>query len=96
MKTILNSHWNKKRVTVSISEYYFPNGFNASFRMRIRVEETYLLPSKFDRGFVHTANIDVINTIGGLPNYVAKILNDAALNEQRRRKQVIDEQFILL
>lgn len=95
MKTILKARWCNKRVTASIDRFYIQDGFNKTFRMKIKVEETYSLPDHFIKGAVHSANQDIIETFGGLPNYVAKILDDAAIQKQIRRTTPIDEQLTL-
>lgn len=95
MKTVLKAKWHNKRVIVSIDQYYLSDGFNASFTMRIKVEETPALLSRFTKGAVHKANKDIVGTMGGLPNYVAQLLNDAAMREHMRRTTPIKEQFSL-
>jgi len=95
MKTVLKSTWNNKRVVVSIAERYHPNGFNSAFQMRIRVEDTHLLPSKFVKGYMHLANRDIIDTLGGLPNYLALILNNAYCIHQEKQTRPIKEQLCL-
>lgn len=95
MKIILKAFWHGKRVTVSISHHYEQDGFNRHFHMKIKVEEAYLLPNCFIRGATHKANMDIINTLGGFPKYVSKILDDAARREEIRRKTMIEEQLKL-
>lgn len=95
MKTLLHAQWHGKHVTVSSDRFYIQNGFNNRFRINIKVEETCLLPTRFCKGTVHQANQDIIDTLGGLPNYIAKILNDAALCEQKRRARPMHEQLSL-
>ena len=95
MKTILKSAWNNKRVRVSISKCYLPGGFYRSFNMCIKVEDTSLLPSRFVKGTTHKANQDIIETMGGLPRYIASILNEAAKREYQRRANPIKEQLRL-
>ena len=63
--------------------------------MRIKVEESQLLPSRFSRGMTHKANIDVIDTVGGVPNYVARLLDHVVQQEQVRRQKPIKEQLSL-
>ena len=95
MKTALKAIWHNKRVIVSIDQYYLSDGFNASFTMRIKVEETPTLPSRFIRGSTHKANKDIVETMCGLPNYVTQLLNDAAMREHIRRTTPIKEQLSL-
>ncbi|REL26930.1 hypothetical protein DXX93_10350 [Thalassotalea euphylliae] len=95
MKSILKALWHDKRVTVSINEFYIIDGFNRCFRMKICVESTCLLPSKFTRGATHIANMDIVETLGGLPRYVAKILDDTARQEHTRRTKPIVQQLRL-
>lgn len=95
MKTIFKSTWNNKRVIVSTQEHYIPNGFNNDFHVRIKVEDSNLLPSRFSRGMAHKANIDVIKTVGGVSKYVGRLLENAAQQEQARRQKPIKEQLSL-
>lgn len=95
MKTVLKAYWYGKRVTVTVVPYYLQNGFNASFRMRIKVADNALLPQRYMSGSTHKANIDIVKSVGGLPSYVARVLNTAAIYEQRRRAQPIKEQLSL-
>jgi hypothetical protein len=39
--------------------------------------------------------MDIINTAGGIPNYINKILDTAALREHQRRNQPIKQQLTL-
>lgn len=95
MNIIMKAHWNNKAVIVFRDRYFLFKGFNTAFRLKIKVQETHLLPNRFVKGVVHSANIDIIETLGGLPNYVAKLLDDAARKEYIRRNKVIDKQLSL-
>jgi hypothetical protein len=95
MKTILKATWNDKKVIVKAAQYYEPDGFNNSVRLKIQVEATWLLPERFIKGAPHKANMDIINTAGGIPNYINKILDTAALREHQRRNQPIKQQLTL-
>lgn len=95
MKVILKSRWNNKAVIVFKEEYFLSNGFNTAFRLKIKVQETHLLPNCYVKGALHIANIDIVETLGGLPNYVAKLLDDTAKKEHIRRNKVIDKQLSL-
>ncbi|WP_133471322.1 hypothetical protein [Paraglaciecola marina] len=95
MKTVLKEKWHNKRVTVSIDKHYLLDGFNSSFTMRIKVDETSALPSRFIKGAIHKANKDIVETMGGLPNFIAQLLNDAAKQEYMRRTIPIKEQLSL-
>ncbi|PRO75180.1 hypothetical protein C6Y40_02450 [Alteromonas alba] len=58
MKIILKSRWNNKTVVVFRDRYFLPNGFNTAFRLKIKVQETHLLPNRYVKGVLHIANID--------------------------------------
>lgn len=93
MKIVLKAKWTDKKVIVKTAEYYKPDGFNRSFHLWIQVEDTWSLPERFIKGTTHKANMDIIETMGGLPNYVSKILNDAAIREKMRRDTPIQQQL---
>jgi hypothetical protein len=95
MKTVLKAFWHGKRIIVKADKYHRIDGFNRTFRINIQVEDTDLLPECFINGTSHKANIDVIETVGGLPNYIAKILNEAAEREYMRKTKPIEEQLSL-
>lgn len=95
MNIIMKAHWNNKAVIVFKEKYFLSNGFNTAFRLKIKVQETHLLPNRFVKGVLHTANIDIVETLGGLPNYVSKLLDDAARKEHIRRTKVIEKQLSL-
>ena len=93
MKTILKATWNDKKVIVKAAQYYEPDGFNRNFKLKIQVEETWLLPECFIKGTTHKANMDIVETMGGIPNYIAKILDDVARREAKRRNATIKRQL---
>lgn len=93
MKTILKATWNGKKVIVKVAERYEPDGFNNNVRFKTQVEETWLLPERFAKGTTHKANMDIVETMGGIPNYIGKILDDAARRELKRRQTAIKEQL---
>lgn len=95
MKIILKSRWNNKTVIVFRDRYFLFNGLNTAFRLKVKVQETHLLPNRYVKGALHIANIDIVETLGGLPNYVAKLLYDAARKEHLRRTKAIDKQLSL-
>jgi hypothetical protein len=95
MKTVMKAFWHGKRVVVKADRHYRVDGFNRTFRIKIQVEETSLLPECFIKGTSHKANIDIIETVGGLPNYITKILNEAAEREYMRKTTPIEEQLSL-
>lgn len=95
MITVLKSIWHNKRVIVSIDECYKLDGFGRSFRMCIKVVDCHWLPISFARGKIHTANQDIIETLGGFSHYIAYILELNAQKEQARREKVLSEQFTL-
>lgn len=95
MKIILKSRWNNKTVIVFRDRYFLFNGLYTAFRLKIKVQETHLLPNRYVKGALHIANIDIVETLGGLPNYVAKMLDDTAKKEHIRRNKVIDKQLSL-
>ena len=92
MKTVLKAFWHDKRVTVKADRHYIQDGFNKSFHIHIKVDDTYLLPERFIKGTSHKANSDIIDTVGGLPKYIGKLLDDAAKREYMRLTRVINEQ----
>ena len=95
MKTILKSRWQGKRITVKAGISRMAGDVDKTLRLKIQVEETHLLPGNFVKGITHKANIDVINTMGGVPHYIKKILDDAARQEDARRTNPIERQLSL-
>lgn len=93
MKNIIKTQWNDKAVKVALSASYMAGMSDRTLNLQITVEETTLLPSSFARGHIVKANADIINTVGGLPRYISKVLNEAARREQKRRSQPITTQL---
>ena len=93
MKTILKAYWHGHNVTVKAAEHFEPNGFNNTVCLYIKVAETHRLPKRFIRGTRHKANLDIIETTGGMPKYIGRLLDAAAMQEHKRRTSPIVEQL---
>ena len=93
MKTVLKARWQGQKVIVKAAQRYEPNGFNNSVRFNTQVEQTWLLPERFTKGTTHKANMNIVETVGGIPNDIGKILDDAARCEQKRRNKPIKQQL---
>jgi hypothetical protein len=69
--------------------------FGKTLHIRVKVEDSILLPSDFTNGMTYKANPDIINSVGGLPLYIKYILDKAALLEEARRSAPIEQQLAL-
>lgn len=93
MTNIIKTQWQDKAVKVTLSASFMAGLNDRALHLKITAEETTLLPSRFARGYNVKANADIINTVGGLPRYIKKILDDAAKREAKRRSQPIKQQI---
>lgn len=93
MNNIIKTQWHDKAVKVAFSASFMAGLNDRTLSLKITVEETTLLPSSFARGHSIKANADIINSVGGLPRYIKKVLDDAARREQKRRNTPIATQL---
>ena len=93
MTNIIKTQWQEKAVKVALSASFMAGLNDKTLYLKITVEETTLLPSRFARGHSIKANADIINTVGGLPRYIKKLLDDATRREAKRRNAPIKQQL---
>ena len=92
MKVVLRALWHKANVIVWADRYYICHGLGNRLRLKIKVESAPFLPQRFMKGTTHKVNMDSVDMVGGLANYIGQLLDNTAKREILRRTQTIYQQ----